>query len=205
MPPTSTIRLRSGYNLTPYTAQPRYTIQSISDISVARDNENCCPICMESFDNQIGDTDESGQYVIPECNHRFHTACLMEWFRREQRCPMCRDDAGINLKQRSPYLHYRETKGKVQLVKKLCKEAKAPRYLQQLLKRYMTFQEKLKVACKELREAIRIKDLVNYKQHNSLIRRLRNKQWEYNKKIRELEGQMSCYRITEIIIRKKQK
>lgn len=198
---TSAIRLRSGYNLTPYTVRPRYTTESISYISVAQENENCCPICMESFDNQSGDSNENGQYVIPECNHKFHTACLMEWFRREQRCPMCRDDAGIIPKQQI----MRYTKGKIELVKKLCKESKAPRYLQQLLKRYISFQEKLKVACKELREAIRTKDLVNYKQHTSLIRRLRNKQWKYNKKIRELEGQMSCYQITEIIIRKKQK
>ena len=69
----------------------------------------------------------------------------MEWFRREQRCPLCRDDAGISSQnQQRTFRSYRHDKGKVQLVRKICKNNAAPKYLHQLLKRLDTLHDKLK-------------------------------------------------------------
>jgi hypothetical protein len=194
----STIRLRSGHLMAQHSVPARYTTASISDIHNHNDDDRC-PICVESFD----DADEANQYIIPECNHKFHTACLMQWFRREQRCPLCRD-AGDQLvgdkRHRSPGYAY--DAGKITLIRKICKTGKAPVLLSRLLKRHDYWEEKRKEGKKMLQEKTKSKELVNYKKHRTELRQLRNKQWGYFKKIKDLQGQMSCFKITEIIIRK---
>ena len=50
---------------------------------------NICAICREEFDdnNQI--------YYLPECNHAFHTECILHWFRYgRQSCPLCNNNGG---------------------------------------------------------------------------------------------------------------
>ena len=32
-----------------------------------------CAICREKLENNT--------YTVPECNHKFHTNCIMTWFR----------------------------------------------------------------------------------------------------------------------------
>jgi hypothetical protein len=50
--------------------------------------EDKCPICFENV--------EEDEYILPECNHKYHTNCIMTWFRTGQKsCPMCRNN-GIN-------------------------------------------------------------------------------------------------------------
>jgi hypothetical protein len=42
-----------------------------------------CSICHEALVNEPF-------YTLPECNHSFHTNCIMNWFRNEHTCPVCR-------------------------------------------------------------------------------------------------------------------
>lgn len=52
-----------------------------------------CSICHENLNNneQI--------YILPECSHRFHTNCIMHWFRTDHnRCPLCNNE-GINFNE----------------------------------------------------------------------------------------------------------
>ena len=43
-----------------------------------------CSICLEENDMQI--------YTLPECNHSFHTNCILAWFRKGNKsCPLCKD------------------------------------------------------------------------------------------------------------------
>jgi hypothetical protein len=47
-----------------------------------------CAICHESGGEQV--------YCIPECNHKYHTNCIMTWFRTgHDTCPLC-NNQGIN-------------------------------------------------------------------------------------------------------------
>ena len=49
-----------------------------------------CPICQDSLEGEL--------YTLPECNHTFHTNCIMTWFRAptgNNKCPLC-NDCGIN-------------------------------------------------------------------------------------------------------------
>ena len=51
--------------------------------------ELCC-VCHENLESNI--------YTLPECNHTFHTNCIMTWFRApsgNNKCPLC-NNSGIN-------------------------------------------------------------------------------------------------------------
>lgn len=41
-----------------------------------------CPICYDKI--------EQHNCQITKCNHKFHTQCLSEWFKKNNKCPMCR-------------------------------------------------------------------------------------------------------------------
>ena len=44
--------------------------------------DNICQICLE--------TNDSPFYTLPECNHKFHTNCIIHWFRSGyNNCPYC--------------------------------------------------------------------------------------------------------------------
>lgn len=43
-----------------------------------------CTIC-------LGNLQDHDSYTLT-CNHRFHTSCIIQSLRYDQRCPLCRDD-----------------------------------------------------------------------------------------------------------------
>jgi hypothetical protein len=45
---------------------------------------NICSICLHDMN------DKNLTYEIKECKHVFHTNCLIEWFRANNSCPLCR-------------------------------------------------------------------------------------------------------------------
>lgn len=48
-----------------------------------------CAICFNKLNG-------NETYTIPECKHKFHTNCIMTWFRMgHSKCPLC-NDKGIN-------------------------------------------------------------------------------------------------------------
>lgn len=49
-----------------------------------KDNEDCCPICL--------DASREIPWTTTECNHRFHKKCLDEIPERGRKCPLCRSD-----------------------------------------------------------------------------------------------------------------
>ena len=53
---------------------------------IARPINSSCPISMEEFN------DNDTVTVIRHCGHLFHTEPLMNWFRTNCRCPVCRFD-----------------------------------------------------------------------------------------------------------------
>jgi hypothetical protein len=58
------------------------------DIAVLVTMIEPCVICHETNGEQV--------YCIPECNHKYHTNCIMTWFRAgHNTCPLC-NNQGIN-------------------------------------------------------------------------------------------------------------
>ena len=53
-------------------------------------NEECkCSICFNTIEKK-------DEYILPECKHKFHTNCIMTWFRMgHNKCPLC-NNPGVN-------------------------------------------------------------------------------------------------------------
>ena len=215
---THSCTLRSGNTLRSYTAPHRHTIHSISDVCTAPQNQCRCSICLQDFVNKSTNPLES-TYKIPECGHTFHTNCLMQWFRREQRCPLCRDigttptnsyEANRMIAStwsrsggRPGLATYSFRKGRITIMKQICRRKDAPKQLKKLIVKHTKLQKEKDSLQNHLSKELKTKTKVNYKKHQQLIRSVRNNIWKKDSELRCLEGQLSCFKITEIIILKK--
>lgn len=53
------------------------------------EERSLCLICHNFVDNE-------NNYTLPECKHKYHTRCIIEWFKKgDNRCPYCQN-RGIN-------------------------------------------------------------------------------------------------------------
>ena len=53
------------------------------------EDQPLCLICHDFIDTE-------NNYTLPECKHKYHTKCIIEWFKRgDNRCPYCQN-RGIN-------------------------------------------------------------------------------------------------------------
>ena len=46
-------------------------------------NDNCCPICLDDFDDYT-------KITTLKCNHIFHEDCINQWLTKKSSCPYCR-------------------------------------------------------------------------------------------------------------------
>ena len=51
--------------------------------------DHVCPICLEAIETSAT-LQELRPYILG-CGHEFHTACVMDWFRRSDKCPICKN------------------------------------------------------------------------------------------------------------------
>jgi hypothetical protein len=50
--------------------------------------DEICSICLETL--SVDDNNVRTAYILPECNHKFHTECIVHWFRAGNcKCPYC--------------------------------------------------------------------------------------------------------------------
>lgn len=128
-----------------------------------------CTICREDI------TDCSSVYVIPECNHEYHTNCIMTWFRTgRETCPLC-SDCGLNGNRRRTFA------ARVSLLRKLSRKKDAPFELKRAVTLLRNAEKSLRMASKELREwkksipiNSKVSDIMkDSKKKNDRIRRLR--------------------------------
>ncbi len=59
---------------------------SALDDDELRRHDDVCPICHAGMANS--DSDE-GVVVLTHCGHVFHSACILRWLYRSQKCPYC--------------------------------------------------------------------------------------------------------------------
>lgn len=58
------------------------------DVSEIAADYDCC-VCLS---HETEDNGNTGPWCKLVCGHQFHEGCLLEWFERERRCPICRKD-----------------------------------------------------------------------------------------------------------------
>ncbi|XP_048446116.1 probable E3 ubiquitin-protein ligase RHB1A [Pyrus x bretschneideri] len=56
--------------------------KSVESITLAIEEEDVCPTCLEEYDPQ-------NPKITTKCDHHFHLACILEWMERSDTCPVC--------------------------------------------------------------------------------------------------------------------
>ncbi len=134
--------------------------------------EETCSICLNEFE-------ENDQcHCLDECNHKFHTKCIVSWFRKASTCPMCRDNTVEEIKEIPAYYLGART---VEL-RKISRKKDAPKEL----KKQVAKLKKIEADIKE-----RAKALSEFRKENKEVidtfNRLRQKYWNLKSKKYKME------------------
>ena len=137
-----------------------------------------CSICLEEI------SDEYNCHSLYECQHKFHTECIITWFRSgNQDCPLCRGFPSIEV----GLLDVRERRS---LVLKEARKKNADPLLKRQLKKYNRSKEVFKTNTQNLK---------NFEKENKDIlsewKKLSNKKRNSKFSIRRQEiqiGMMAC-------------
>ena len=105
-------------------------------------SEDTCSICLGSYE------DDEDTYILEACNHKFHTKCIINWFRQASSCPCCRDNT-VEQFNAIPAFVLRE---RAKELRKISRRANAPQDLKNLVERIKRSDEKLKEKNNELKE-----------------------------------------------------
>ena len=160
-----------------------------------------CAICREKLENNI--------YTVPECNHKFHTNCIMTWFRTGyNRCPLCQDH-GINtindMYEKTNWSSRDIAFSNYKKIRSRCRN----KHFNSVIKKKIVKIEKLEKKYKQLLKEIKTFDNTTHpelttKEVLRKYRLLRGRKWRLVSKIRrekELIGFST--KITDIIIPRK--
>ena len=128
-----------------------------------------CMICRESINLfQI--------YKLPECNHEFHTHCIVTWFRSgDSSCPCCRNK-GINYTDKTLYSNYKYSWNRYgdnpvfKELKKISKNKDCPQILITEFNKLNQLTDKVNLAKKEYQ------DYQKYIKENSTVYAITRKQ-----------------------------
>lgn len=106
-----------------------------------------CSICHEPLSNseQI--------YTLPECSHRFHTNCIMHWFRTDHnRCPLCNNE-GINFNENNyDYVELRLFDTYYRMASNHCRKKDANKMILKEVKKLRNLQNKQKQEQKKFKD-----------------------------------------------------
>ena len=134
--------------------------------------EETCSICL----NEFGEDEQC--HCLDECNHKFHTKCIISWFRKASTCPNCRDNTVDEIKH-IPAFTLRE-RGKE--LRKISRKKDAPEALKKLVERL----KKIEIESKET-----IKSHQEHRKENKEIldmhSKLRQKMWNLRRKKTKME------------------
>jgi|SaaInlStandDraft_1057018.scaffolds.fasta_scaffold67352_2 hypothetical protein len=147
-------------------------------------NENVnevCAICHEAT--------KADDYTIPECNHTYHTNCIITWFRMgKNTCPLC-NNMGINsLKQMDDNTTWAQKQRAFENYKKLramSRKKNAPTELKNMVKKLKKLENKKKESVKEKKifKENKHPDLTGIQIFRHIIK-LRGKIWSLERSIR---------------------
>ena len=136
-------------------------------------SEDICSICHDTFNDNY--------YEIPECKHKFHTPCIIEWYRTGNiRCPYCNSTPSVM--GENNYYHSRKyTLGKYKIITNYCKRKDAN---PKIIKKVESIR-KLNDKVKEYNKLIKnIKDESGtYAELSKKIKALKRSRWSIERNI----------------------
>jgi len=152
-------------------------------------NGEICSICYEPLEN----IETSNKIYSLECNHKFHTDCIMKWFRnKNSSCPLCNDSINYEL-------NYTDKITAINDIKKLGRTKNCPTKIKQILLKL----KKNKIKQKETQ--LEFKNFKNtYKNELKQYSKLKSDRWKFSRKKRQIERELIGFvKINPIYIIKK--
>jgi hypothetical protein len=136
-----------------------------------------CQICMEHLDDPL-----KQQYTLSQCNHQFHTDCIVNWFRNDsQHCVACNptlNHANMNHATMNPanaqvnydlyglpYITFQQPniQPPFAIVSRQARKKDAPEGLKKLYKQYQQARVKFATANKAYRDYRKTDDYPTYR------------------------------------------
>lgn len=167
---------------------------NINLLEVNTNNESKCCICQSNLDSeQI--------YEMPECKHKFHTNCIITWFRYGNiKCPLCNNE-GINgpnkLKQYGCWCSY----DRYRMIKTFSKKKEAPKILKKEINKINKFEIKEKLISNEINKLKKKRGV--FEDMIKTNEKLKNKKRRIESKIHSMKMNIANYPIINLIIPKK--
>ena len=141
-------------------------------------NDDICSICYDSL--------ETGTSEI-ECGHKYHTNCIIKWFRTgNQKCPLCNDNT-IDTSNMGYFTKITTIKE----IKKLGRRKSCPVNLKKILNKIKEITNKQKIKKQEITAFKK-----QYREQLKYFNKIKNQNWKLNRTIRELESKL----ISQIIL-----
>ena len=144
-------------------------------------NEDLCVICLSTLN-------EDDTYKL-SCNHKFHTKCIIDWFRSESsngNCPCCMDVPvnGYGLWDYSGFYNHTFINNRVKNLRRFSKRKTSP----QLLKNEFVKLKKNEDELKNIKNEV--KHFKNTTEYNELLKQLKkitSKQYNKESRIRNIK------------------
>lgn len=169
-------------------SSPLRMADEVSDDALVDQETPCgsCSICCDDM------TSSSTTHVL-ECGHRFHTKCIVDWFRQAHTCPLCRDAFhhidGLTLRSRAAYLRTH------------ARRAQAPRELKRMVARLRKCEDERTATRRAMRDHRR-QHLAVYRGGDALSRRFMNLHMKHHRLIRILgAASFDHYPLPPLIVR----
>ena len=156
-----------------------------------------CPICYDLLNSQ-------DIYTIPDCNHTFHTNCIVHWFRNGySHCPLC-NHSGLGTTKYTntsitPFHNLvKHNKTKFKLINKYAEQNKGPKWLQEKITVYNNNQLKIKQIKQQIKTISNSEGVYNdiYKKIKKLEKEQNILEWDSKKR----EKIIMSYPIYPVII-----
>jgi hypothetical protein len=148
--------------------------------------DNICAICRDTM---------TENFHKLSCNHSYHTACIIEWFRNSPLCPMCRSEPETYIYGRTER-YARNARLKFNL--DFAKRKDAPVQLKNMVKKLKKWKDKFKVNNQNRIKWKKSPDGITYTNLRKIHDSFMKKKWSYYRPIRRLETEIKEYPILYI-------
>jgi len=178
--------------------------QTLNILNITTPEYEECGICREELEC-------SQCYTLPECNHKYHTNCIITWFRNgDSRCPYC-GNKGVNNKNNDSLRHVRSKYFTTIYEKQMLADIKKYVYLKKnennkrcietrkQFEKIKVLEENYKIETNNMRELQKsLKETPTlYSEAKKNIMYYRSKKWKISRQIRQ--EQLKIINISYII------